>query len=347
MAKTYRNLHERIYGFAALYRAWERARRGKRYRDDVLAFGANLGENLLRLENELRDLTWRPGAYRQQTIWSPKPRLIHVAPFRDRIVHQSLCAMVAPLFEETFIYDSYACRVGRGSHAAVDRLTQFLRQDGSNYLLKGDLRKFFDSIPHGLIMRELEWRIGDGAVLELLRRVLASYQSDFQGPEGFGPRGVPIGNLTSQWFANIVGNCLDQHVKHELKCRRYVRYMDDFLLISDDKAQLQAWLNEIKRLLANLGLVLNPKTCITPTRLGVPFLGYRVWAGHRRVLRPGLVRGRRRMRWQLDLVESGAMVGTEAVHRLRSWFAHLRHADTYQLRKRLWGEARGVLLEYI
>jgi retron-type reverse transcriptase len=347
MAKTYKHLHEQVYNFGALYEAWERARRGKRYRDDVLAFGARLGENLLTLENELRDLTWQPGAYRQQIIWSPKLRLIHVAPFRDRIVHQSLCAVVAPLFEETFIYDSYACRAGKGSHAAVDRLTQFLRQDGSSYVLKGDLRKFFDSIPHGLIMRELEWRIADGAVLELLRRVLASYQTDFQGPEGFGLRGVPIGNLTSQWFANIVGNCLDQHVKHELKCRRYVRYMDDFLLISDDKAQLRVWLKEIERLLANLGLVLNPKTAIMPTRLGVPFLGYRVWADHRRVLRPGVVRGRRRMRWQLELVKTGALAGVEAVNRLRSWFTHLKHADTYQLRKQLWGEARSVLEGYL
>ena len=125
------------------------------------------------------------------------------------------------------------------SHAAVDRLTQFLRRDNSTCVLKGDLSKYFESIPHGLIMRELEWRIADGAVLELLRRVLNSYQGDFVGPAGFGPRGLPIGNLTSQWFANIVGNCLDQHIKHELRCRRYIRYMDDWVLVSGSRQELQ------------------------------------------------------------------------------------------------------------
>ena len=347
MTRTYRDLHEQVYNFEALYQAWERARQGKRYREDVLRFSGCLGENLLQLQTELHALTWQPGAYRERIIWEPKQRMIHIAPFRDRIVHQTLCAVIAPLFEETFIYDSYACRVGKGSHAAVKRLTDFLRKQGSAYVLCGDLRKYFDALPHGLIMRELEWRITDDAVLTLLRRVLASHASDFIGPPGFDPRGVPIGNLTSQWFANIVGNCLDQHVKHELKCRRYVRYMDNWLLVGESKDQLRAWLAEIERLLDGLGLVLNPKTQIVRAADGVPFLGYRVWADHRQVLRANVIRGRRRMRQQLIAVQHDELAGRQAVVSLRSWFAHLRHADSYRLRLALWREARSVLEKYL
>jgi len=347
MARTYRDLHGQIYSFDALYLAWLRARQGKRYRTEVLQFSRYLGENLLELQSELRDLTWQPGAYREREIWEPKHRTIHIAPFRDRIVHQALCAVIAPLFEETFIYDSYACRVGKGSHAAVDRLTHFLRQRDSSYVLCGDLRKYFDSLPHGLVARELEWRIADHAVLTLLRRILASYVSDFLGPPGFEPRGVPIGNLTSQWFANIVGNCLDQHVKHELKCKKYLRYMDNWLLIGESKEQLRDWLAAIGRLLDGLGLVLNPKTQIVRAADGVPFLGYRVWADHRQVLRANVVAGRRRLREQLRMMQEGEMDGAVAVASLRSWFAHLGHADTYALRRALWQEARPVLEEYL
>lgn len=347
MARTYRNLHEKVCDYGTLFRAWERARRGKRLRGDVLAFSANVGENLLRLQDELASLAWQPGAYRSRVVYEPKQRTIHIAPFRDRIVHQALCAVIAPLFEETFIHDSYACRAGKGSHAAVDRLTQFLRRDNSTYVLKGDLSKYFESIPHGLIMRELEWRIADGAVLELLHRVLNSYQGDFVGPAGFGPRGLPIGNLTSQWFANIVGNCLDQHAKHELRCRHYIRYMDDWALVSGSKQELQGWLLEIQRLLANLGLVLNPKTRILTAKEGVPFLGYRVWPTHRRALRGNLVRGRRRLRDHLRAVDAGEMEGAAAVDSLRSWFAHLAHADTFRLRVSLWREARPILGRFI
>lgn len=347
MARTYSNLYEQICQYGNLYTAYERARKGKRYRSDVLAYSAGLGENLLGLERALRRERWEPGDYRSRMINEPKPRLIRIAPFENRIVHQAFCAVTAPLFEETFIYDSYACREGKGSHAALDRLTAFLRKRGGQYVLKGDLRKFFDSIPHGLVMRELEWRIADTQTLGLARKILGSYQSDFEGQPGFDPRGLPIGNLTSQWFANIVGNCLDQHVKHTLGCKRYLRYMDDWLLIGDSKEQLWTWLREIRALLDGVGLVLNPKTRILRAQDGVPFLGFRVWPTHRRLLRSNLVAGRRRLRWMLEDVRRGDLPGEDAVASLRSWFAHLAHADTDALRRSLWREAKGVLRGYV
>lgn len=348
MPKTYKHLFTKVHDFENLYHAYERARKGKRTRPDVVRFTANLGENLAGLRDQIQSLDWHPGVYRQKIIYEPKERIVRIAPFSDRIVHQALCSVIAPLFEETFIHDTYACRVGKGTHKAVDRVTGYLRKPGSAYVLKLDLRKFFDSVPHGLVMREMEWRIADARVLELCRRILGSYTSDAAlFPTGFGARGLPIGNLTSQWFANIVGSRLDYHVKHVLGCRRYARYMDDLILLGDSRETVRAWRTNLESYVKEMGLVVNPKTRIFPAKTGIPFLGHRIWHSHRRVLRPNVVAGRRRMRATISAVQTGAMPGKLAVDCLRSWFAHLGHADTYRLRVKLWREAKSTLGEFV
>lgn len=342
MSKTYRHLYEQVYDFANLMAAHRRATKGKRYRPDVLSFSEALGENLVALQQDLRSMSWQHGPYQSRIVHEKKRRLIHTAPFRDRVVHQALCAVFAPLFEETFIADSYACRKGKGTHAALDRLTAFLRKEGSDYVLSGDFSKFFASIPHGLIMREIEWRIGDARMVEALRRVLASYGEAARG-DSFGLRGLPLGNLTSQWFANMAGNCLDQYVKHELRCSRYIRYMDNWLLLSESKSRLREWLCKIRRLSTEIGLAINPKTQIIKATDGIPFLGLRVWPDHRKVLRENITRGRRRLRAQLDDIEGGRVSPEDVLDSMRSWFAHLAHADTYGLRREIWKIASPAL----
>jgi retron-type reverse transcriptase len=348
MPITYKHLFQSVCEFENLHAAYQRARRGKRTRADVVDFTASLGENLVSLKQRLQSMEWRPGPYREKVIHEPKERIIRVAPFCDRIVHQSICSAIAPLFEETFIHDTYACRLGKGTLKAIDRLTTYLRRPGTSYVLKLDLRKFFDSIPHGLIMRELEWRIGDAKVLELCRRILASYQTNLEiFPEGFGARGIPIGNLTSQWFANIIASRIDYHVKHVLRCRHYARYMDDLVLLGPDKGTVRAWMAALSALIGEMGLMVNPKSCVYPAAGGVPFLGHKVWHDHRRILRPNVVAGRRKMRKLLSLMKGGEVSGKQAMDSLRSWFSHLSHADTYRLRTALWSEAKGTLGEYI
>lgn len=335
MARSCGSLHPEVCAFDNLYRGYERARRDKRYRPDVLRFGSRLGENLLTLQEELYSLTWRPGPYQLRIIHEPKERVIRIAPFRDRVVHQAICAVVAPLFERGFIHDSYACRKGKGTHAALDRLTGFLRRTDSGYVLNADLRKFFDSISHQVLLGELERTLADRSILNLLDRIVASYTSVSDLPGLFRPHGMPIGNLTSQWFANIMGNLLDRFVKQELRCRGYVRYMDNFLLLSNDKARLRNWRAQIESFLAGIGLVLNSKTTIAPTAGGVPFLGFRVFSDHRRVLRQNVARGRRRVRGLCRAVEGGQLTPEEAAPRVQSWFAHLEHGDTFRLRAAL------------
>ena len=180
----------------------------------------------------------------------------------------------------------------------------------------------------------------------MCRRIIGSYQSDASiFPAGFGPRGLPIGNLTSQWFANIVGSRIDHHVKHVLGCRHYARYMDDLILLGRDKETVQGWNSALAKLIAEMGLVINPKTRTFATRTGVPFLGHMVWADHRRILRPNVVGGRRRMRRVMERAGAGEVSVQKAEERLRSWFAHLSHADTHGLRRQLADEASAILRE--
>lgn len=335
MPKRQGDLWQHICTFENLYLAYERARRGKRYRPDVLRFGSHLGENLLALQEELLTLEWRPGPYQVRVVLEPKERIIRVAPFRDRVVHQAICRFMAPVFERSFIHDSYACREGKGTHKALDRLTGFLRRDGSAYVLNADVRKFFDSVSHRVLTESLERGLKDRDLLTVLGRIIASYAAESSTPGLHEPHGIPIGNLTSQWFANIVASRIDHFAKHDLGCRRYLRYMDNVLILSDDKHELREHRTRLEGFLAGIGLLLNPKTTIAPTAQGVPFLGLRVFPDHRRVLRPNVVRGRRRMRGSLLALSRGDAQREHVSASTVSWLAHLRHADTYRLRAAL------------
>ena len=339
----YVNRYDRVTDYRNIYSAYRKACKGKRYRPDVLQFTAFLEENLLTLLKALQEHTWPPGEYSFKTIYEPKKRKICIAPFADRIVHHAACNIIGPIFERTFIYDSYACRHGKGTHKALDRLTQFLRAVPAGYALKGDIHKYFPSISHGLIMRELEWKVADGEILWLCQSIVDSFRDEIDIPGTIELKGIPIGNLTSQWFANIVGNVLDQYVKHDLHARRYLRYMDDFIIVAEDKRYLWDVLGKIKTFLASIGLVLNGKSTVMPVRHGIPFLGFIVFTDHRAVCADRVRNARQRLRKQAGAVRAGRLDYEQFVHGGRAWFAHLRHADTYGLRARVRAEMRQIL----
>ena len=229
--KTYKNLYPQICDFINLYRAYRAAARGKRGRPDVAAFEFDLESNLLRLQEELLHHTYRPGPYRHFTIFSPKRRKVSAAPFRDRVVHHALVCVIEPIFERRFIHDSYACRVGKGTHAALDRCQTFARW--RPYVLQCDVKQFFPAVDHVILRRILARPIADEDVLWLIDRILDSgagvlaNEYDmvyFPGDDllaALRPRGLPIGNLTSQFWANCLLNELDQFVKRELRCPHY------------------------------------------------------------------------------------------------------------------------------
>lgn len=334
MAKTYKNLFEQIYQFENLYKAYLKARKNKRYSHEVLEFAANLEENLIMLQNHLIYQTYSTGRYREFYVHDPKTRLVMALPFKDRVVHHAVCNIIEPIFEARFIYDSYACRPGKGTHAGADRVTKFLkstqRQWPRVYCLKGDIKQYFPSVNHGALKQIIRKKIACSKTLWLLDEIIDSLAD----PADPNPRGIPIGNLTSQLFANVYLNELDYYVKQVLGAKYYVRYMDDFIILGGDKRQLWATLEEIKGFLdRHLSLQLNGKTSIFPIQQGIDFLGYRIWPTHRLLRKSSIKRMKRKLK-ALKRKYGEGKIGLDRVNAsIQSWLGHCKHANSYNLRK--------------
>lgn len=315
-----------------------KARRNKRYKRPVLEFTANLEENLIQLQNELIYKTYRTGRYREFYIHEPKTRLVMALPFRDRVIHHALCNIINPIFDSRFIYDSYACRVGKGTHKGADRVTQFLRTTkrrwGDVYCLKADVKQYFASINHGILKTILRRRIRCRDTLWLIDEIIDSTAD----PDDINPVGIPIGNLTSQLWANVYLDVLDQLIKHDLRVRYYVRYMDDFVILYRDKDYLHSLKKEIEYFLASrLALSLNHKTAVFPISQGVDFLGYRIWPTHRLLRKSSIKRIRRGLR-KLERDYAEGSVSLEKIRSVvASWIGHTSHADAYRIRQKVLG----------
>jgi retron-type reverse transcriptase len=337
------NLWDDMIAFPSLLRSAELARRGKRFRPPASRFFFHLERELTRLNEELAAQTYRPGPYRTFTVHEGKPRLISAAPFRDRVVHHALTGALEPVFERSFIPDSFACRKGKGTHAAVDRCQQFARR--YPYVLKADIRKYFPSIDHAILKRLIAWKIKDPQVLWLVEMLIdhgihqAGAPTWFPGDDLFTPlersRGLPLGNQTSQFFANVYLDPLDHFVTDRLGLR-YVRYVDDFLVFAPRKRELHDARREIERFLSGLRLEIHrDKSMVFPVTQGIRFLGYRVFPTHRRLVPENVHRFRRRMRSMQRAFAAGAIDCAAIRARLASWVGHASHANTYRLRRDL------------
>jgi RNA-directed DNA polymerase len=230
------DLYSKICDFENIFSAYLKARKCKRYKDEILRFSYKIENNLLNIHYNLLNKKYIHGKYYEFLVSDSKKRIIRAAPFKDRIVHHSLCNIIKPIFEKSFIFDSYACLEGKGSHKAIKRFREFLRtmklkenlkSYNNIHCLKGDIVKYFDSVDKDILFELIKRRICDEEVLELIKIILDSY-----------PKGLPIGNLTSQLFANIYLHELDFFVKNVLKCKYYIRYMDDFVILDTNKQKL-------------------------------------------------------------------------------------------------------------
>ena len=325
--KRYGNLYPKIYDFANIERAYKQARKCKRYRVEVLKFTANKEENLINIQNHLIWHSYRQGAYRVFKILEPKERIISALPFTDRVIQHAICNVIEPLIDKRFFYYSCACRKGRGMHMASDTITRWLRNMSYGgkplYALKGDIHHYFQSIDHGVLKKILRRIFKDKELLWLLDLIIDS--------NGAGA-GIPVGNLTSQLFANLYLNELDRFAKETLHVRHYIRYMDDFIIISDDKAYLRDTMRRIEGfLLGDLHLSLNPKTTIINTKNGVDFCGYIHWLDHKKVRKTSV----QRMRRTIEAYRHGKISKERLQKSLQSWLGHIAHADTYRLRERI------------
>ena len=327
-----------------LFAAYHSAAKGKRNKPDVAGFEMNLEDNIFSLKEKLVGHTWRHGPYHSFYIHDPKKRLISAAGFEDRVIHHALCRVIEPPIEKSFIYDSYANRIGKGTHKALNRCTQYLRR--YQYYLQLDIRQYFPSIDHAILMQILTRKIQDEQVLGLCQHILRSgvgvLNEDyrmvyFRGDDLFAvnrPRGLPIGNLTSQFWANVYLNGLDHTIKRQLRCPGYVRYVDDMLLFSDSKAELRAMWHAVVQALADLRLTIHQKDPQpTPTAHGVTFLGFRCFPDHRRLKRQKVIYARRKIKADWNDVQNNEMTAEAFAQRLQSWISHAGYGNTWGLRR--------------
>ncbi|MBU1104645.1 reverse transcriptase/maturase family protein [Candidatus Parcubacteria bacterium] len=304
--------------------AWKEFRDGKRARIDVQIFEHNLMENILQLSKDLKTKSYKHSKYTVFKISDPKPRIIHKATVRDRLLHHALHRMLYPVFDKYFIADSYSCRVNKGSHAALNRFRKFYFKVSKNntrtaWVLKCDIRKFFASIDHQILIGMLQNYISDKNIVWLLSNVINSFEPKAN-------KGLPLGNLTSQLFANIYMDKFDKFVKYVLRVKFYIRYTDDFVFLSHDKNALVELLPKIDNFLwKNLCLKLNEdKTVIKTVVSGVDFLGWVHFPDHR-VLRTAT---KRHM-----FKNIACSNGNEKI--VQSYLGLISHGNTFKLKHKI------------
>lgn len=330
--KSFNNIFKDIASFDALYDAYLKAKKGKRKTRGFLVFESRLEENLINLMNHLQHGTYELGGYRSFFVYEPKKREISaLKDFKDRVVQRALISAISPIWEARFISDSYACRVGKGTHKGANKAQEFLRgcarEGGKVYALKADISRFFASIHHETLKTIIAKKIKCKQTLALIYQIINSYHE--KDKPGYG---IPLGNLTSQLLANIYMNELDQVIKCRLRVKRYVRYADDFVIISSNKQELRKLKLSIEVWLwQNLRLELNQKTQVFPVSTsngrGLDFLGYHLWPHKRRLRKASLCRFKRRVRRLQRQYANYEIDAKDIGEKLASLIAHAGHGD--------------------
>lgn len=347
--KKYGHLYPLIYDFDSLYHAYRQARKGKRYRSEVLEFTDRLEEHLIELQNELIWHTYRQSPYREFYVHEPKRRLIMALPFRDRVAQWSIYQALNPILDCRYIRDSYACRSGKGTHAALARLVYWLRGiPGASdwYCLKLDVHKYFYRVNHDILIGLYEQILDDSELLWLLEHIIRSNDGGLgvvDGCQDYSLRspgvGMAVGNLVSQMSANVYLNELDRFAKHGLRLQRYARYMDDVLVLSPSKAELHQARRAMEDfLISHLALRTNEKTQIRPVSQGIEWVGFRVWPSHTLLRKSTAKRMKRRLKALQRHYAEGRIGFTEANQSVQSYRGILLHCDSGPLREKVFGD---------
>ncbi|MFA5051392.1 MAG: reverse transcriptase domain-containing protein [Patescibacteria group bacterium] len=314
-----------------LFLAWDEFKKGKRKKIDVQIFERNLEDNLFELYKDLNNKTYQHSTYKSFYIQDPKLRHIHKAEVKDRIIHHLIYRYLERIFEPSFIFDSYSCRKNKGTHRAVERLAKFYWRISKNctrncFVLKCDIKKFFASVDHQILLTIIFKKINEPNILWLIKNIIDSF-----------PQGIPLGNLTSQIFANIYLNELDQFVKHQLKIKYYIRYTDDFVILSKSQEYLEALIPIINNFLGDkLKLTLHPnKVIIRKYKQGIDFLGY-VSLPYWRVLRTKTKKRMfKKLEKKIDEFRQGQISEETLNQSIQSYFGVLKHCNSFKLREKL------------
>lgn len=320
--------------FDKMLAAHNRAKNHKTSKNEVIRFEMNLENNITNLLNSIRNKTYHVGEYRSFIITEPKPREIQSLPYRDRIVHQWYVEeFIKPYILPKFIKDTYACIPERGTHHAVDTIQHYMqikRRNNLDYwILKCDIRKYFYSIDKDILFTLMHKYIRDKELLLFTKKLIYENREN-------STIGIPIGNYTSQFFANIYLHELDMFVKHQLHVKHYVRYMDDFILLLDSKEECKTTKKIIEDFLhEHLHLELNDKSRYYPNRMGVNFCGYRIWPTHRLLRTSSKRKIKHKIRkwnklWRENRLDYDLVIPT-----LNSWFGHLSHCNSYHFKQKI------------
>ena len=320
------NLMSEIVTVDNLMLAYNKAVRGKRGKKSVISFSENLYENILSIREKLISGQYEIGKYHYFKIYDPKERVICAASFEERVVHHAVMNVCHEYFDRHLIYDTYATRKGKGIYAAIDRARVGMKKCG--YVAKLDVRKYFDSISHDVLKLKLERLFKDKELLTLLSRIIDSYSVNEN-------RGIPIGNLTSQYFANYYLSFLDHYVKEELKIPVYVRYMDDILLFGEDKTTVKHYVAMVKEFVVNkLNLQLKPEVLMS-TDTGVSFLGYKLYKNKILLNRRSKIRFKKKFRCYTCLYETGEWADNDYMAHIQPLMAFAEKAYTKKMRNML------------
>lgn len=334
--KSSSNLYPKLCSYNNLLKAFKKASKGKSFMPYVVEFRENLNLNLLSLKTELETLTYKPTKLKKFVIRDPKTRVIRKSIFKDRVVHHAIVNILEPIYEKTFIEDSYANRKTKGTLAAIKRFDKFKRKVSKNnkikcFVFKADIKKFFDSVDQDTLLKIFRRNIKDKKLLWLIKQILKNFHNK--------EKGMPLGNMTSQFFANVYLNELDYFVKHKIKAKYYLRYVDDFVILHGNKSVLEKYKVKIKKYLKNLDLELHPnKSKIFPNYKGINFLGYKMFYYHRLIIRRNLNQFKRKLITLEKDYNEGSINFEKVLNSIDGWMAYAIWANSYKLRKKLMKE---------
>ncbi len=341
--KTYKNLYPKLCSYKNLALAFRKASKGKNKKHYIIEFKKNLRENLLEIKRELELETYRPSKLKKFTVRDPKTRLIRKSVFKDRVVHHAIVNILEPIYEPRFISDNYANRLNKGTIAALKKLDRFKKKVSNNgklvlnaldnnmvkgYVLKADIRKFFDSIDQAKMIEILKRKVRDEKVIWLIIKILKNFDNK--------KKGMPLGNMTSQFLSNVYLNNLDQFVKQRLKMKYYLRYVDDFVILHESKEVLENCKDKIEKYLKNLRLEFHPdKSKIYSLCRGIDFLGFKTFYHHRRVRKRNVKGFKARLEKLERAYKNGDITKDKFIASAEGWFAYAMWGDTYNLRQKL------------
>ena len=330
------SLYSELCSYQNLLLAFRKARKGKTTKDYVIEFEQNFKQNLFQLRTELLLHSYKPKPLQTFILRDPKTRKISKSHFRDRVIHHALCNIIAPIFEKDFIYDSYANRVGKGTFKAIERFEHFQRQVSKNFsqnsfVLKADIRKYFDNVNHEILLSMVKKKVDDPQIVWLIKIILNNHKTEEKG------KGMPLGNLTSQFFANVFLNELDHFVKDHLRAKHYIRYVDDFVILDKSPIILQQYIKEIDFFLRNsLKLELHPdKSKILFMPRGTEFLGMRIFLHHKLIKEKNLRKFFRKLQLLTSQYDEGKANYDTIYDSLEGWNAYAMNADMFKLKKRI------------